>query len=125
MLADPLLKVKGHEVLGSGTPGILFASVIGLALYAKQRRRSDIHLLGKYRYEEGDTKKELPRIQDIRTLNDLYYYTYSTVQNVRSLLDERADLFAKKMTLPIQLILSLLFLMCTLAFLVWVVLTYM
>ncbi len=124
-LADPLVKVKGHEVLGSGTPGILFANVIGLALYAKQKRRGDINLLGNYRYEEGEAKKELPSIQDIRSLGDLYYFLYSNIQNIRNFLDDRSDSFKKKVTIPVQLILSLLFLAATLVFLGWVMLTYM
>jgi len=124
-IADPLKKIKNHEVLEKDTPGILFADVIGLALYGLSTERPRINLLTKYRYEEGETEKELLTIRDIRSLSDFYYVVYSLFQKSRELLSVIVRPLRIIKKVRAQLLLTVIFLFVAIGFFTWVLLTYL
>lgn len=124
-IANPFIQVTKHDALESGTAGILFANVVGLALYALRNDGESVNLLTKYRYEKSDGVKERLQIGDIRSLSDLYYVCYSTYTTLQKRLHSLRERVQQRMDGRMRLIASLLFLGVTLVFLIWVVYTYM
>lgn len=120
-LASPLTRIKNQGVFEKETPEIFFANVIGLAFYGNSKDRTRINLLNQYRYEAGDSIKEVLRIIDIRTASDFYYVLYSFTQRGKDFLLPRLGYLKK---INFRLVLSGLLLIATIGLLMWVITNY-
>ncbi len=123
--ADPLSHLKDSLVFKGETPGLLFANVIGLALCGVKNYLPQINLLTQYRYVEGGGVKQLLKFQDIRSLADAMYVAYGLVQIVKDSFISVSTFIRSKVQIKLALVGSLLFLVCTLAFLAWVIIKYL
>lgn len=124
-VADALIKVHDPGVLTQNAPGILFANVIGLALYGAHPRKHTINLLTQYRYDESDALKEKLEIRDIRSKSDLYYVLYSFIQTGKGYASDLSRFARKHLKINLALFFSLAFLAITLAFLGWVIIKFL
>jgi type IV pilus assembly protein PilM len=123
-VADPVARIKNSEVFDAEMPKVLFATVIGLALQAHSTLPS-INLLKQYQFNEGETKKELLRLGEVRSLDDVRYVAFWYLQKVKDLVGSFFSFFSFPNAHTIKLIGSFATLFITLAFLFWVVTRYM
>ena len=127
-IADPLAKIKEHELLGDGTPSIFFANVIGLALCAKKADFSHINLLTQYRDDENVIEEESLSLQDIRSFSDFRYVVNTFLRRMKILTLMKCSIhkFHKPILKPnVKLYFAIFVLLGTVAFLVWVGINYL
>ena len=122
-IADPLAKIKEHELLGDGTPSIFFANVIGLALCAKKTDFSHINLLTQFRDDENVIEEESLSLQDIRSFSDFWYIINHFLRRIK--ISIRMKSFIHSFHIPIikptlKLYIAIFILLGTVAFLVLV-----
>ena len=129
-VANPLVKIEGHELFGDGTPSIFFANVIGLALCAKKADFTDINLLTQYRDDENVIEEESLALQDIRSFSDFQYVFNTFIRSMKVLVATKPN-FLKQSILAIKghihmkLFATMFFVLGACAFLVWVVINYL
>lgn len=121
-IADPFLKIKNREIIKTDNHGIFFSNVIGLALQSRTERTTSFNLLTQYRYSDDQEKRETLPLRDIQSFADLKYVLFLYFTTVRNFIRALAQ-FVTVHFKP-KLVLVSLFVAGTIAFLGWVVVTY-
>ena len=126
VLADPLKKIRHAGLLDDPkTPGLLFANVIGLALYALDTQPDKLNLLTQYRFQESDTNKQMIPLRDIRSRGELYFVVYTLLHRVfRRVLTFSGYMKRFNVRLNAKLALTVGMLIGAFSFLGWVLVTY-
>jgi type IV pilus assembly protein PilM len=123
-IADPVARIQNSEVFDAETPKVLFATVIGLALHAHSNLPS-INLLKQYQFNEGETKKELLSIFEVRSWDDVLYVAFWYLQKIKDLGRSARSFLRLPSAHTLKLIGSFGVFFLTLGFLFWVVTKYM
>jgi len=123
-IADPLIKIKGHDAFEENTPRILFSTVIGLALLSDRRDLPRINLLTQYRFEEGEIEKERLMISEVRSLSDLHYVVYQQRIKMVSYGQRVLAFLPVFKKLDLKLFLTVLLFTISLGVLAWVMMVY-
>lgn len=125
IIANPFTKIQKNALFESGTPAIFFANVVGLGLLATDAHLKGLNLLTQYRYSDGGAEKERLSIRDVRSAADAYYFVYGCLHVGLQLLSRLnaivMPLFGK---MNVKLITSIILVIATLTFLVWVIRLY-
>lgn len=124
-VAQPFAHIHNKDVLDKNIPEIFFGNVVGLALLSKDQQISKINLLTQYRYSNDQVDKERLSLAEIRSLGDMQYVLYSFLKSVLSGFKRIATVLSIHSKLNMPLVATGFFLLCTLIFLGWVVITYM
>ena len=127
-IANPLLKIKGHELFEKDVPAIFFANVIGLALNATHSDFLDINLLTQYRKDEHDTADDHLALRDVRSVNDLRLVSHNLMR--RSSASTKRFLNSIKRRLPkvrlnLKLFATIFLLLSAFSVLIFVIAKYM
>lgn len=124
-IADPLQKIKNHDVLANDASAIFFANVIGLALCGINTDSSRINLLTQYRYDDRTDDKERIGVRDIQSLSDLRYAVYTVWTTVDAYILHGVTYVKKMVHIDIKIALSIVLTVCAILFLAWVVMKYL
>ena len=128
-IADPLFKIKEHAVLDKETtPNVLFANVVGLALAASDPYFRHINLLTKYDQDEEVISDDMMAISDIRSMADASNVINNILRKAKAGFTMCAQ-YLRAVVLKIKgkmkVILTILILIASSAFLFWVLKTYL
>lgn len=121
-VADPFSKIKNREIIKMDTPEIFFSNVIGLALQSRNERTTSFNLLTQYRYSEDQDRKEVLALRDIQSVDDFKYFLYWHFAIVRDFVRTAYEFISRHFDL--RLAMAGLFVVVTIAFLGWVLVTY-
>ncbi len=123
-VGDPLSKVVHGEVFGTDTPGIFFANVIGLALGSNNTKLSRINLLAQYAHSESLARKGSNQTGTTLFFGDLYTRMYMNVRASYATLRQFLHKIGVEKGFNSKLVFTVLFLVVSLAFLIFVILRY-
>ncbi len=122
--ADPLNKIKNAEVFGKETPGLLFSTVIGLALLGSNMSLPHINLLTQYQYKDNHMKARFTRMRDIRSKEDIQFVLKRFMHRVRKYAEGRKFFAGNMPRINPRTLFILIFFMFSIGFLGWVIIKY-
>lgn len=114
LVANPVQKIKEHDLLDKSIHGIFLANVIGLALPENYEKFSHLNLFTQYQHDPKNIIDQHPASRQIRSLSDFRDVLYILwKKNLAILLPK------------IKLILTATLLIVAVSFLLWVLVSYL